>query len=103
MNIWALDKDPSIKHVLLLLAESFSTQGFCISDEPRLDPMAIRIYNPDEVEMSAYLYTYGQDEERYGVHLEYPDHTQTASGKTIEMQEGLDFEQLLAVLQVHML
>lgn len=103
MNIWALDKDPGIKHVLLLLTDCLSTQGFRICDEPGLDPMAIRIYKPDEIEMSAYLYTYGQDEERYGVHLEYPEHAGTPAGKTIEMQEGLDFEQLLAVLQVHLL
>lgn len=103
MNIWALDKDPSIKHVLLLLADCLGPQGFCIRDEPTLDPMSIWIYKPDETEMSAYLYTYGQEQERYGVHLEYPPLPETATSKSIEMQEDLGFEQLLAVLQVHLL
>jgi len=103
MNIWALDKDLSIKHVLLLLSECLGTQGFCINDEPGLDAMAIRIYKPGEQDMCAYLYTYGQDEEHYGIHLEYPSLDETAVAKSIEMQEGLDFEQLVAVLQVHLL
>ena len=103
MNIWALGKDLSIKHLLLLLTESLGQQSFAIRDEGELDAMSIRIYKPDEIDMSAYLYTYGQDEERYGVHLEYPPLAETAMSKSIEMQENLDFEQLLAVLQVHLL
>lgn len=103
MNIWALDKDLSIKHVLLLLSESLGKQSFGIRDESELGAMAISVYKLDEADMSAYIYTYGQDEERYGVHLEYPPLAETALSKSIEMQEDLDFEQLLAVLQVHLL
>lgn len=103
MNIWALDKDLSIKHLLLLLSECLGRQSFGIRDEDDLDAMAIRIYKPDEADLSAYIYTYGQDDERYGVHLEYPPLAETALSKNIEMQEDLDFEQLLAVLQVHLL
>jgi len=103
MNIWALDKDLSIKHLLLLLSECLGGKSFCISRDVELDPMSIRIYKPGEVDMSAYLYTYGQDAERYGVHLEYPLLAETAASKTIEMQEDLDFEQLVAVLQVHLM
>jgi hypothetical protein len=102
MNIWALDKDLSIKHLLLLLSECLGAKSFCISADAELDTMAIRIYKPGEVDMSAYLYTYGQDAERYGVHLEYPPLIETAASKTIEMQEDLDLEQLVAVLQVHL-
>jgi len=103
MNIWALDKDLGIKHLLLLLSECLGRQSFCISTDAELDAMSIRIYKPGEAEMSAYLYTYGQDEGRYGVHLEYPQLAETAASKTIEMQEGLDIDQLLAVLQVHLM
>lgn len=103
MNIWALDKDLRIKHLLLLLSEQLGSQCFEISEAATLDPMAIRICKPDEKDMSAYLYTYGQDDERYGVHLEYPLLLETATSKTIEMQEDLNFEQLVAVLQVHLM
>ena len=103
MNIWALDKDLRIKHLLLLLSERLGAQSFDIDDASTLDTMAIRICKSDEKEMSAYLYTYGQDAERYGVHLEYPLLVETAASKTIEMQEDLDFEQLVAVLQVHLM
>lgn len=101
MNIWALDKDLRIKHLLLLLSERLGSQSFAI-DAASTDTMAVRIYKPDEQDMSAYLYTYGQDADRYGVHLEYPLLVGTATSKTIEMQEDLDFEQLVAVLQVHL-
>jgi hypothetical protein len=103
MNIWALDKDLRIKHLLLLLQETLGANSFCISSEPALASMAVRIYKPGEADMSAYLYTYGQDADRYGVHLEYPLLMETAASKTIEMQEDLEFEQLVAVLQVHLL
>lgn len=103
MNIWALDKDLSIKHVLLLLTETLGESSFCINTDPELDLMAVRLYKPGEEEMCAYLYTYGQEAERYGVHLEYPQLLETAASKTIEMQEDLDFEQLVAVLQVHLM
>jgi hypothetical protein len=103
MNIWALDKDFRIKHLLLLLSERLGPQSFEICVTSTTDPMSVRIYKPDEQDMSAYLYTYGQDAERYGVHLEYPLLLETAASKTIEMQEDLDFEQLVAVLQVHLM
>ncbi|MBI1423270.1 MAG: hypothetical protein GC149_07380 [Gammaproteobacteria bacterium] len=103
MNIWALDKDISIKHVLLLLQEGLGVAQFCISTDAELDAMAVRIYRPGEEGMSAYLYTYGQQAERYGVHLEYPALPESAMSKNIEMQEDLNFDQLLAVLQVHLL
>lgn len=102
MNIWALDKDISIKHLLLLLSDCIGSQRFVISLEPALDDMAIRIHKPDEPDISAYLYTYGQDEAHYGVHLEFPLLTATETGKTVEMQEDLDFDQLVDVLQVHL-
>ena len=103
MNIWALDKDLRIKHLLLLLSERLGTQGFAISNEPVLDAMSVRIYKPDEADLSAYLYVHGQDAERYGVHLEYPVIAEISLSKSIEMQEGLDFEQLVEVLQVHLM
>lgn len=103
MNIWALDKDIRIKHLLLLLSERLGAQCFSISTEAGLDAMAIRIFKSDEPDLSAYLYTYGQDNERYGVHLEYPLLAETSLSKSIEMQEGLDFEQLVDLLQMHLM
>jgi hypothetical protein len=103
MNIWALDKDLRIKHLLLLLSDRLGAQGFAISTKPQLDAMSVRIFKPGEADLSAYLYTHGQDEERYGVHLEYPVIAEISLSKSIEMQEGLDFEQLVDVLQVHLM
>lgn len=101
MNIWALDKDISIKHLLLLLTESLGPQGFCIIDDDTLNEMSIRLHSPNTDQMSAYIYTYAQDPERYGVHLEYPHQIESTNGNTIEMQENIEFTQLVALLQVH--
>jgi hypothetical protein len=103
MNIWALDKDLRIKHLLLLLSDRLGAQSFAISTEPVVDAMSVRIFKPGEADLSAYLYTHGQDEERYGVHLEYPVITEISLSKSIEMQEGLDFEQLVDLLQMHLM
>ena len=101
MNIWALDKDIRIKHVLLLLAARFGSDSYVVDATPQLVPAAVRLCKPDEPAMSVYLYTYGQQDDCYGVHLEFPAHPETPLRDTVEIKEDLDFEQLVEVLQVH--
>ena len=97
MNIWALRKDARIKQALLLLSERLS--GFRIDDD---DPneQAVRLTATDD-SCSVYLYTYGQNEGRYGIHLEYPTLPDLPGGRPMEMQEDLDFEQLADLVGAH--
>lgn len=101
VNIWAIEKDPSIKLLLLLLNEAISADNFYISDNHQLDSRAIRIYKTDDYLMSAYIYTYGQNEGYYGVHLEFPFHDDMDISSSLDIYEGIRFESLVDLLQTH--
>lgn len=101
MNIWALDKDESIKLLLLLLSQQLGNESFVIDDRQDLDPRAVRILKSDKKGISAYLYTYGQDADTYGVHLELPVHGERNRSNDIEVYEGISIERLIDMLCVH--
>lgn len=101
MNIWALEKDESIKLLLLLLREQLGPGGFVIEDSQELHPRAIRLAKIDEPSISAYLYTYGQEAGTYGVHLELPDHAEEGGSNAMGIYEGVRLERLASMLCVH--
>lgn len=100
MNIWSLDKDISIKHLLLLLSQEAGVQTFKLLDAERLHHKAIRIGIQDTA-ATAYLYTYGQSTEHYGLHLEYPFHAESNISELEEIYEDLSYDTLLEKLKVH--
>lgn len=72
-NIWALNKDPAIKVILLMLQHKLGPDTFLLLDEERLNDKAIRIAtDATRHELSAYVYSYAQSKERYGLDLEFP-------------------------------
>ena len=101
MNIWSLQKDESIKLLLLLLHERLGPDNFTIQDSQQLDSRAIRLSKPHDHSISAYLFTYGQEDGKYGVHLELPDHAEMEISNTMEIYEDLTFERLAEMLSVH--
>tara|TARA_B100001109_G_scaffold101482_1_gene82834 strand:- start:62732 stop:63109 length:378 start_codon:yes stop_codon:yes gene_type:complete len=98
-NIWSLDKDQSIKHVLLLLVEQLGQDAFSIEDRIETDRCAIYLRQPDEPDVRAYLYTLGQDEEHYGVHLEYP--LLSEANPVYDAFENVSLPSLAEILAVH--
>lgn len=100
MNVWALDKDNSIKHLLLMLEHEVGTHSFYLIDSETLHPKSVRI-GSNSSEGSAYIYTYAQTDEHYGLHLEYPHHTQLNLSDQEDMYEDLDYKALLEMLKVH--
>lgn len=100
MNIWVLDKDDSIKCLLLLLQQSFGPDQLCILDSDCLHPKAVRIGEQGS-SATAYLYTYGQMDHRYGLHLEYPYLEESNISELEEMYEDLVYDNLLEMLKVH--
>lgn len=100
-NIWALQKDESIKLLLLLLSEKLGPDSFIIAENQTLDGRAIRLSKAGDPSVSAYLYTYGQEEGRYGVHLELPIHDEADISNTMEIYERLNLERLADMLCVH--
>lgn len=100
-NIWALDKDLAIRHLLLMLSERFAEGCFKIGNVVEFPQSAIRLHSPDNPALSVYLYTHGQEEERYGVHLEYPQLAETPVNNTVEMLENVSLDRLAELLAMH--
>jgi hypothetical protein len=98
MNIWALEKDVRIKHMLLLLQQQLE---FEISESASLDANAVRLKAADDEDLSVYLYTYGQNPDHYGIHLEYPLRDAVETSQQFEIQENLAIEQLVELICVH--
>jgi len=101
MNVWSLRKHDSIKLVLLLLYEELGQDSFTVLDNQNSDSRAILLAKPNDSSITAYIYTYGQDAGRYGVHLEMPDHAETNLSNTIEIYENLTLTRLAAMLSIH--
>lgn len=101
MNIWSLKKDESIKLLLLLLREQLPSDCFVMDESQELDPRAIRLLKAGERGIGAYLYTYGQEPNKYGVHLELAMHAERNLANDLEVCEGLSFDRLVEILCVH--
>lgn len=100
MNIWALDKDLSIKHLLLLLEEVLSGYSYQIINSDNIDKRAIRLSIPDDSTTTVYIFTYGQEPDKYGVHLEYTEEPNQYLNNTVEVYDNMSFDHLVQLLKV---
>lgn len=98
INIWALDKDSGIRHLLLLLREQLGEGAFFIDQHRVCDRCAIVLRHPRDPEINAYLYTFGQRQGHYGLHLEYPSEDGV---ERFEVEENLRLATLVDLLAVH--
>lgn len=48
------------------------------------------------------VYTYAQNEEHYGVHLEYPDLLETSINNTLDIYDNINYESLCDLVQAHL-
>jgi len=101
LNIWACNKHNSIKHLLLLLREEFSETSYRILDTNNTNARSVRLGSPNDEGYSIYIYTYGQEQDRYGVHLEYPNKKDISAKDTLEAFDDLSYQNLLDLLKVH--
>ena len=49
LNIWAFEKDLSIKHLLLLLRDDLPRASYLILDEADTDSRAVRLRSPRDI------------------------------------------------------
>lgn len=92
-NILALAKHQQIKHLLLLLVEQFGSEAFAIDMSTPIDTRAIYLQHRESAVVRAYIYTVGQQAERYGVHFEFPN--------SVEPHENVTLAALVEMLAVH--
>jgi hypothetical protein len=102
VNIWASKKDISIKHLLLMLAEQFHPGSYEIVESELDDERAIRLANPVATGAQLYVFTYGQEEGCFGVHIEYPDLQETNYSDTIEIHENISFYSLVNIMTINL-
>ena len=100
VNIWTLNRDVAIKALLLKLEGSLGQGSFEIDTETRVSFQSIFISHPTLSKVRAYLYTYGQAEGCYGVHLEYP--TETENTHLYDIYDNVRFARLVDMLAAHL-
>lgn len=100
MNIWALHKDISIKHLLLRLQEHLGAANFIIEEQDPLHDCGIYLQHISEPQVRAYVFTLGQATNRYGVQVEYPP--AISAGALITPSEDLSLKALIAILAAHL-
>ena len=101
MNIWSLDKHKTIKLLLFKLQKQLGQDGFCITGEEGKDFYAITLAKPDNYDVSAYVYIYGQLKELYGIHLEYPYNSDNEYNNPIPFHEDLSLAQITKIVASH--
>ena len=98
MNVWALNKDNAIRRLLHVLLEDFGSDAIALSERWEKDESAVGIYQPGEEFLIAYVFTYGQEAGRYGLHLEYPGVNDISNTTMIE---NIGLNHLIELLKTH--
>lgn len=101
MNVWALERDDAIKVLLLRLNQLLGPDRLVLSARQDVDGRAVRLATEADSPVSAYLYTYGQDAGRCGVHLEFPQHRESDISSSLDVYENIAVESLAEMLRVH--
>ncbi len=101
MNIWALDKDPAIKKLLLRLQEQFGEESFQLVDSQETHRLSVRVTPRDE-SMHIYLYCYGQSASHYGLHLEFPPSSELPVTQEEAIYDDLPLPRLLSMLSLYL-
>lgn len=99
MNVWAIKKNNAIRRLLLAVEGRFGTESLRLSNRWDNNENAVGLYQQGEESLLAYVYTYGQAEGKYGLHVEYPDEQNFTLSA---MDENLDLRHVLDLLTVHL-
>jgi hypothetical protein len=100
LNPWALDKDRSIKRLLVQLGSELGCEHFELGPLEVAHRQAVMLCRPDEPDIRAYLYSYAQHPGTYGVHLEYPEFPDSPPPAP-EIRENLPPRRLVELLAIH--
>ncbi len=99
VNVWALKKDQNIKSLLLRLQGHLGANTFVIEEDDDLHACSVFLRHTQCTDFRAFIFTFGQKPNRYGIHLEYPD--VATSGNLFEAHENIALKSLVEMLAVH--
>lgn len=102
LNIWSLEKDINIKNLLLRLKTHLVWKDLRVICRDEEDNSSIRLTSANPSATELYIYCYGQSEDHYGVHIEFPDINENNYGDTLEIHENMTFEQLLNLIEINL-
>jgi hypothetical protein len=101
INIWALSKHKTIKLLLFQLQEQLAQGNFSVEDTGCKEYYEVSLVKPDQPEVRAYVYIYGQLKDLYGIHLEYPFNSENEYSNSSPFYEDLTLQQVIKILASH--
>lgn len=99
VNLWTLERDASIKALLINLIMRLGESSFIIDAVTPSHFQSVFIAHPALPEVRAYLYCYGQAPNCYGVHLEHPQ--ESVEANLFDVYENIKLDRLVEMLAVH--
>lgn len=97
MNVWAIDKDVPLKLLLLELVQRYGENTLALNNQEQ-HFQAIELCPVTEPDISAYIFTFGQNAGRYGIDLKYPISAHNIVGEN----ENLTLDQIIEILSTHL-
>lgn len=97
MNIWALKKDIPLRALLLELQQRYSEINWELNSQEQ-NAQAIELFLPDAPTLSAYVYTFGQNPNSYGIDLRYPISAHNSVGEN----ENLNLDRAIEIIAIHL-
>lgn len=101
MNIWSLDKQNTIRQLLIRLEDEFGKDSFHVLDPNDTHELSVRIA-PLDKSVTIYIYCYGQNSGHYGVHLEFPKTVGTPLSQDEEIYEDVSIQRLTDMLSLYL-
>ncbi len=97
MNVWSINKDIPLKLLLLELVHRYGENTLALNNQEQ-HYKAIELRTINEPDISAYIYTFGQNTGRYGIDLKYPISMHNIVGEN----ENLTLDQIIETLSSHL-
>lgn len=101
MNVWSLDKHKSLRLLLLKLDKQLGFKKISFARDEDDDYQTVMLVKPDQPDVRAYIYTYGQPDKYYGIHLEFPWFIENEFNDSILVFESLTLKQVINSIATH--
>lgn len=101
-QVWGLDKDDSIKHALIMLFSHFGEGDLVANADELCNERAISLMHKHDRTVRVYVYTYGHETGRYGVHVEYPVAPLPYPLDYPTSYENISFDQLTEIVELNL-